>query len=890
MKDERVLIQARQFHDALAAARGYLEIGWSPLPVPRGSKTPTLRGWQNLALHEGNLPLHFQGGENIGVLLGSASGGLVDVDLDAVEAVDAAAAFLPPTDRRHGRPGKPESHWWYKAEIPKTIRYKDIDGTCLVELRTNGAQTIVPPSIHPGGEALKWHAEGDPARVAPQELAASVARLAGCALLARHWPTSAGSRHELALALGGLLLRGGLKVDLACRLVEVAARVAGDLEWTDRGRAVRHTAAKLKVGQAVTAIPTFARLLPRGEALARLLQQWLPLVDHPPVVTGSSALQLERGSEAAPPPKPTFERPTIMVRPSIPAVVDEAVTALAAAPDVEIYQRATVLVRVERDRGRARKGIERAAGAPVIAPIPLPSLRELMARAANWVKMTESGPKPSLPPAWVSTTLAERTEWPLEHLEGVVEAPCLRQDGTILDKPGYDTATGLLYDPGSVVFPSIPSEPSEADAKQAIKELVDCFCDFLFLEGGKAADHPSTDRSAALALILTPLARHAIDGPIPLFAIRAPTAGTGKTLLADLVAVLTTGRTAARMVPGLNVEEDRKRILALGLEGAPLVLLDNVEGLLGSPALAAALTAPTFTDRLLGKNRMVTVRLEAVWIATGNNLAFQGDLGRRVVPIDLDPKVESPEERGGFEHPELLDWVRENRPRLVTAALTVLRAWVVAGRPQPALRRFGSFESWARTIRAALVWAGEPDPCGGRERIRETGDPDRDALRAALRAWSKAFGETGKTLREVVTEAESNVDLKAALGALDRKFDGRTLDSRRLGYAFRRFNGRIVHGLRLEPARGPTEAGVVWRVVAMDSSTPGDPDDPGDAPRTLNLLGEGGVMLVRESEGQERSPASPASPARGGPTEPAEVAYLRFAEDMLADALTDSHY
>jgi hypothetical protein len=192
------------------AAR-YLAQGWFSIPIPKGEKAPLLRGWQKLRLTETDLPRHFDDGSpSIGLLLGEPSGGLVDVDLDAREAVQAAPTFLPSTERIHGRPGKPDSHWWYIADpVPRTVKFKDTDQSMLCELRSTGQQTVVPPSIHPSGEQLSWRAEGEPARIASDVLRARVARVAACALLARHWPAR-GSRHEAALAAAGLLLRGGL--------------------------------------------------------------------------------------------------------------------------------------------------------------------------------------------------------------------------------------------------------------------------------------------------------------------------------------------------------------------------------------------------------------------------------------------------------------------------------------------------------------------------------------------------------------------------------------------------------------------------------------------------------------------------------------------------------
>jgi hypothetical protein len=227
-----------------------------------------------------DLPRYFPSGhENIGLLLGDPSGGLVDVDLDAPEAVAAAPVFLPPTLRRHGRPGKPNSHWWYVSDpTPRPANWQD-DQAMLCELRSTGQQTI-PPSVHPSGEQLNWQEEGDPLHVSMEPLQAAVAKVAACALIARHWPAT-GGRHEAALALAGLLLGGGLAADIVVTLVETAARLAGDEEWRYRGADVRTTARRLAIGEPVPGAGTLASLLRDGDAVLVRLRRWLGLRGGP---------------------------------------------------------------------------------------------------------------------------------------------------------------------------------------------------------------------------------------------------------------------------------------------------------------------------------------------------------------------------------------------------------------------------------------------------------------------------------------------------------------------------------------------------------------------------------------------------------------------------------
>ena len=170
----------------LESARTYLSRGYAVIPLPAGKKIPVLKGWTDLRLTAEDLPRHFNGTGNIGVLLGEPSGWLVDVDLDCDEAVALAPTFLPPTGATSGRPGKPASHWWYVCEGIKTRKHQDpVTKKMIVELRSTGAQTVVGPSIHPSGEPYD-PLDGEPAVVDAGELAAAVAALAEAVTEARH--------------------------------------------------------------------------------------------------------------------------------------------------------------------------------------------------------------------------------------------------------------------------------------------------------------------------------------------------------------------------------------------------------------------------------------------------------------------------------------------------------------------------------------------------------------------------------------------------------------------------------------------------------------------------------------------------------------------------------
>jgi Protein of unknown function (DUF3987)/Bifunctional DNA primase/polymerase, N-terminal len=267
--------------EPLEAARLYTARNWSLVPVPYREKRPSLPGWQNLRLTEKDLAKHFNGQrQNIGVILGKPSGNLVDVDLDCREAVELATTLLPETSAVFGHSSNPASHRLYTVTgVLRYLKYRDIDGSTLVELRTSylderggfsGYQTIVPPSTHPSGELVTWDRDGPPKEIEAVDLREAVTRLAAASLLVRHWPNR-GSRHDASLALcGGLIGELRWSEEATADFVEAVCRAAGDEEASDRRRDAETTATRAE-NEYLLGWPTFAGLV-GDRVLSRLLK------------------------------------------------------------------------------------------------------------------------------------------------------------------------------------------------------------------------------------------------------------------------------------------------------------------------------------------------------------------------------------------------------------------------------------------------------------------------------------------------------------------------------------------------------------------------------------------------------------------------------------------
>jgi hypothetical protein len=274
----------QQPNETLQVALGYIQRGWNPLPIPFRTKVPIDDRWQQRVIDAATVAQHFNGQPNVGVILGPTSRGLTDVDLDCSEAIAVAPYLLLRTSAIFGRPDKRNSHFLYYTELSSasearaSIKFTAPDKKVLCELRIGGgkgAQTVFPPSVHESGELIAWEpdCDGEPAKADGDVLLKLVQQVAAAALLARHWPTAQGSRHDTALIVGGFLARCGFSEIEAKTLVEATTKAAGDPEWRDRVIAARDAVRQHRDNGRHFGFPALVETF--GKAVATKVAKWL---------------------------------------------------------------------------------------------------------------------------------------------------------------------------------------------------------------------------------------------------------------------------------------------------------------------------------------------------------------------------------------------------------------------------------------------------------------------------------------------------------------------------------------------------------------------------------------------------------------------------------------
>jgi putative DNA primase/helicase len=455
--------------------------------------------------------------------------------------------------------------------------------------------------------------------------------------------------------------------------------------------------------------------------------------------------------DGKPPPgqEPTAKQlPTIEIVPGqIGLAVRQTMAALIDAKQ-PVFVRAGKLVKPVRAEMQTAEGGKTEV--VVLRPMTAANLAVMLTdHAAAFVQYDRrvKKPMPIDPPGSVLQALVQLGEWEFPHVAGIVNAPTMRYDGSILTEPGYDPMTALWYAPaGHLVMPPVPDVPTKEDAEAALQVLVD-----LLREYPHVGD---LDRSVSLSAILTAVTRGAYD-LTPMFLWSAPAPGTGKSHLVDLVSLIARGRLCPVITVGKTADEAEKRLGSLLLEGPAIISLDNCSQDLEGDLLCQMTERPLVKVRILGESQTPECQWRGMLLATGNNVSFAGEMHRRGLRAELDAKVETPEQRKFYTNPH--DLVRQDRGKYVAAALTVARAYLTGGEKADCTP-IGSYGSWSRFAREPLVWLNQDDPVKSMEKSRKA-DPERNAAKQLvnlLRFYFKV-GE-GFTSKQIIKGCEDKYD------------------------------------------------------------------------------------------------------------------------------------
>jgi hypothetical protein len=431
--------------------------------------------------------------------------------------------------------------------------------------------------------------------------------------------------------------------------------------------------------------------------------------------------------------------------------------------------------------------IEQVDGAPVVIVLTDTRMRHELALRVQPYKVSDDGTERDvLPPMWLIEEVLATHPIPLPRLRRIVEVPVFAPDGSLQEEPGYSPKTQTYHAPSpSFSLSAIPQYPSAVEVAAAIAVLTEeVLGDFPFIT--------DADKAHALAFLLLPYVRDLIDGPTPLHSIEAPQPGTGKDCLANVVAIAATGRLPHSMPQAGDDNEWRKRLTAALRLSPSLTVISNLTQALDSGALAGALTASIWTDRLLGSSQEVSLPVRTIWAVTANNPVMSTEMVRRSIRIRLDAKVERPWQREGFRHPNLEGWVKKHRAEVVPAALTLVRHWFAQGAPR-ASARMASYDEWAGIMGGILDSSGIPGFLTNLTEFYDAADLEGAGWRGFVELWWQDYDKQPvrtKDLWPIAQEAEGLDFGKGSDKARQTTF----------GINLRKQRDRIIAGCRIEQA------------------------------------------------------------------------------------------
>jgi hypothetical protein len=491
-------------------------------------------------------------------------------------------------------------------------------------------------------------------------------------------------------------------------------------------------------------------------------------------------------------------KPTIRVMPGeIHRVVDAAERELAQSR--RHYQRCGLIVTVATDPGTNETRVQDISQPALVRALAgVATWERFDARASDWVRTD--------PPARHAAVLFDSTSYPhLPVLNGLARQPYLRPDGSLMTAAGYDSATGMFGVFDTREF-SIPDQPTRSQAEQALGLLKDLLSEFSFAR--------DTDQAAALSAMLTGAIRPSLPNA-PMFHARAHMVGSGKTYLCELITAFATPQRGTPTTFPADDEECRKLLLAELLRAPAVIEFDNLTGdLVAHKSLCTALTSEYLSGRILGLSKTATVSTRILFLSSGNNVGPIQDMTRRCITVHLDPGCEVPATRS-FKRPDLVREVLRERGRYVSAALTIVRAWIAAGQPKTACKSLAGYGDWSDLCRQPLLWLSCADPAASVfEAMAE--DPDRETLGRLLVAWHAVFGRTPAMVRDVLKEVSANhekhVELREVLH--DIAEERGEINRRKLGWWIKRHAGCAVDGLCFVRASGNRSA-EAWRIESV---------------------------------------------------------------------------
>jgi hypothetical protein len=387
--------------------------------------------------------------------------------------------------------------------------------------------------------------------------------------------------------------------------------------------------------------------------------------------------------------------------------------------------------------------------------------------------------------------ILHKTLPPIERIY-TIPMPIIYEGKLTFPKKGYDERfhSWLPYDAPEISRLDMPLE----EAKQIIHNI---FKDFCF--------QSTQDYANAVAAFLTPDLRGLYKTPTartPISGYLANRERAGKDYCAGCTGILYEGfaleespvSSSDGMHQNNNTEELRKKILSAMIMGRKRLHFSNNKGFINNSVLEAVATAEKWSDRILGKNEILTFDNEMDFSLSGNvGVTFTPDFANRSRFIRFFLDIEDANSRT-FELPDLHGWIKENRPLILSALYALIRNWIEKGKPKSSVP-FTSFHEWSDVCGGIMECAGYDNPCNrDSESLVVGGDYETTEMKKLFEYCYERVPERRikKTEIKNLIQQYDDLDIFSAFDFTKKP------DVTRFGLILTKFGGRVLSGIRMK--------------------------------------------------------------------------------------------
>lgn len=315
-----------------------------------------------------------------------------------------------------------------------------------------------------------------------------------------------------------------------------------------------------------------------------------------------------------------------------------------------------------------------------------------------------------------------------------------------LAQPGFDAGSGIYYD-GEPIVPT--------DSTKRLDELLQDFC---WKTPG--------DRTNYLAMLLTALLISKFIGSKPAVVFNGNQPELGKSILAQIIAIIRDGVQVETATYNPNDEEFEKRLGSIVRRGNTTIIIDNAKATgrvitIESATLERSITDPIVSFRLLGYSTDIRCENSHIFCITANTPEVSRDLFTRSVVVSLYYEGSPTAREFSVADPE--GYAMQYRNEILAELCGMVERWKASGMPLASTQTRFNKKGWGNIIGGILAANEQP---GFLENASEAAE-QMDAARREFGELVEAISCSEQyyfTSADLVHLAEQKSVLKSELG------------------------------------------------------------------------------------------------------------------------------